>query len=334
MGLTVEENDLRLFVLCANEDEIDRNRLTSIKTVQSQPESSKQKSKENAKSESENNEMVMEPTRRHSHSKKKESVKEKSHSSGSSSSGLDFESAVTKCKSKKKVKTTPNVQSSSEVDEEIERRVCAAEKRMKLEETNRMATLLGLDVKCHPKDDIVDIRRKHDWVMRENSVKKGINTIMFWIPLGATMIEKFIVSKMPFLEVNGWSRVIIQIKGYLHQPLEALWRRHMLMFGMNMDPLYVLCLIIFGSMMLVMLCNKFDMNSIDVSSSAVSMFCTFVGVTKVNENTPSNTASVVQPVKSTPPPPPPAAVPPPVTTQPTVVATESTGRRPIRRPNV
>lgn len=267
MGLTVEESDLRLFMLCADESQLDMDRVQRIKTVKTSK--GKATPKEKVKEDGGDD-------------KPKKKAAKKDESDSGFTSEVDFETAVaTKGKSKKKKKKhSHGNEDTSGDDEDLDERVCVMEKQQKVGEINSLSKTMGLDVRATTKESIVDIRRKHDWVMRQKSVETGVNTIMFFIPISCPIIESFVLKNFPAIDIKGWAESIIAVKDYLRSPIEEVWRRNMLQFGMSIDPTILIGAILLGSMGIAFFCNKFGYNPKSCITSATGIFCGFAGVTK------------------------------------------------------
>lgn len=308
MGLTVEESDLRLFMLCADEGQLDMDRVQRIKTVRT----SKGKARAHTAGKADGDEdagdtAAVSPGKGDKAAKPK---KARDDSDSGSASEADFASAVKgggKKKKKKGAKGEGKRADSSDEDE-VDERVCAMEKQQKVSEVNAMAKALGLDVRANTKESVVDVRRKHDWVMRQKSVSGGVSMILnFGIPIGLPLVENFVLQNFPALDIKGWAESIIAVKDYLHDPVEELWRRHMLTFGMTMDPWLVVAGVLLGSMVIAFACNKFGYNPKTAIASATGLFCGFAGVSK---HVPAQAAVAGQATQAAPRAPPPRPVQP------------------------
>jgi hypothetical protein len=326
MGLTVEESDLRLFMLCADEAQLDMERVQRIKTVRT----SKGKARAHTEGKADGDEDAADTAAVSPDKTAKKAKKARDDSDSGSASEADFAAAVKGGgKKKKKGGKGEGKRADSSDEDEVDERVCAMEKQQKVSEVNAMAKALGLDVRANTKESVVDVRRKHDWVMRQKSVSGGVSMILnFGIPIGLPLVENFVLQNFPALDIKGWAESIIAVKDYLHDPVEELWRRHMLTFGMTMDPWLVVAGVLLGSMVIAFACNKFGYNPKTAIASATGLFCGFAGVTK---HVPAAAAAAPAAAPRAPPPrpaPPPAPAPAAAPTLPQ----PATGKRHIQRP--
>lgn len=293
MGIQVTEDELRIYLLCANPDRLDMDKVKSIT-----------------------------PTKGHSRppqKPKKTAVKD-----SSSEDDFDFGKAVRQYSarppklSQRANAVKPPVHHDDSSDEsdgdnatarikhEVQKRLEAVEWQQLYDDITRLIRATGSHIKP-PKQgtSITDMRRIKDYLAKEADIPTSVeNSLNFFISI-TPMIESFIVTNVPFIKLQGWSSVIQSTRDFMRGPLESMYRTHMLSFGYSMSPGVTLVVIVLGSMVVTCLANMSGKNPATMSNTVLTTFGGLFGLsqTPARSTTVSGQKSYNANVLQPPPPP-------------------------------
>lgn len=300
MGLTVNEDDLHLFVLCADENWVDMDKLKCVHTV---------KGAARAPDPSDSDDEA--PTKAVGPDASKAAPKKRNDATSSEDDAEGFAAALSKSATRhhgeaRKKKKRAHSGSEEELDTHGQQ-----EKQRLVMETGRLIREHNLRHFDAPnmRDSLVDVHKKYDAVMRETSVSTGVEGILSWLYMGAPVVEMMVLMKFPALKINGWSTIIRTNIDWFRDPATQLWRQHMLMFGPSCSPWVAIALLLFGSLGAVALCNYMGFNPM-MCNSGITMAAFLLGMRHVPppSQAPAATAPPPpQPAPQRPAPPPPTA---------------------------
>ena len=276
MGIQVTEDELRIYLLCANPDRLDMDKVKSITPTKGQS--------------------------RPPQKPKKSPVKD-----SSSEDDFDFGKAVRQYSTRppklsQRINTVKNpVQHDDSSDEsdgdnatarikhEVQKRLEAVEWQQLYDDITRLIRATGSHIKP-PKHgtSITDMRRIKDYLAKEADIPTSVeNSLNFFISI-TPMIESFIVTNVPFIKLQGWSNVIQSTRDFMRGPLESMYRTHMLSFGYSMSPSVTLVVIVLGSMVVTCLANMSGRNPASMSNTVLTTFGGLFGLSQ----TPARTTTV------------------------------------------
>lgn len=275
MGLTVNEDDLHLFVLCADESMVDMDKLKRVHTV---------KGTTRAPEPSDSDDDSTPVTKAVDHSAKPAaSGKKRNDDTSSEDGGEGFAAALNKSSKhhhgdkKKKKRNNSDSEDNDEQDAYSQQ-----EKQRLIMETGRLIREHNLRQFDAPtmRDSLVDVNKKYDAVMRETSVSTSVEGILSALSHFAPLIEMFVLMKVPALKISGWASVIRANIDWMRDPATQLWRKHMLMFGPSCSPWVVIALLLFGTLGAVALLNFMGFNPA-LCNSFIAMAAPLLGMRRV-----------------------------------------------------
>lgn len=300
MGIQVTEDELRIYLLCANPDRLDMDKVKSITPTKGTSSAPLKKPKRAAVKDS------------------------------SSDDDFDFGKAVRQYAGDKKPprlsdrmsankKPVPPQDDSSEesdgdnatarIKHEVQKRLEAVEWQQLYDDITRLIRATGSHIKP-PKagTSITDMRRVKDYLTKELEIPSSVtSTLNFFISI-TPMIESFIVTNIPFIKLQGWSDVLKSCKDFMRGPLESMYRTHMLSFGYSMSPGMTLIVIVVGSMVVTCIANMSGKNPASMSNTVLTTFGGLFGLSPTPERATSHKANSYTTQAMQPPPPPNAPV--------------------------
>lgn len=296
MGIQVTEDELRIYLLCANPDRLDMDKVKSITPTKGTSGAPLKKPKRAAAKDS------------------------------SSDDDFDFGKAVRQYAGDKKPprlsdrmsankKPVPPQDDSSEesdgdnatarIKHEVQKRLEAVEWQQLYDDITRLIRATGSHIKP-PKagTSITDMRRVKDYLTKELEIPSSVtSTLNFFISI-TPMIESFIVTNIPFIKLQGWSDVLKSCKDFMRGPLESMYRTHMLSFGYSMSPGMTLIVIVVGSMVVTCIANMSGKNPASMSNTVLTTFGGLFGLSPTPERATSHKTNSYAAQTMQPPPPP------------------------------
>lgn len=297
MGLAVEANDLRLFVICSAENAVDMEKVEQIhrRATKKAAEVHASGSDDGAQAGGDGATQAVHPTSK--------AVKpNRSHKNDGSSTEEDFATAMNrrlkgtsaapgqtshavKAHKKHRKRTSDSSSECAVAEEPIDEDAFMFEKQDILKELGRLQRNCSInfdEIGGMPtlKDSILHLRKVRDWAMRQNAVTDNVEMILNVIKYGAPVIEATILTNMPLLNVRSWSMVVGEHIDFMRGPVTEIWRRHMLMFGVQMSPWITLGVLLFGSMLWVSMLNTMGWEPVSGTRFAINFSSTFLGMHK------------------------------------------------------
>lgn len=299
MGIQVTEDELRIYLLCANPERLDMDKVKTITPTKgaSRP-ALKTPKKPVHDSSSEDDFDFSKAVRQYSGDSNKgrpprlsnriKTAKAAPPTHDDSSDESDGDNATARIK------------------HEVEKRLQAVEWQQLYDDITRLIRATGSHIKP-PKagTPITDMRRIKDYLAKEADIPTSVeSTLNFFLSI-TPMIESFVVTNVPFIKLQGWSNVLQSTRDFMRGPLESMYRTHMLSFGYSMTPGMTLIVIVIGSMVVTCLANMSGKNPTTMSNTVLTTFGGLFGLTPTTARTTtvssqkSYTSNVMQP----PPPP-------------------------------
>jgi len=304
MGLTVNEDDLHLFVLCADENWVDMDKLKRVHTVKG---TARAPDPSDSDDDGPTKAVGQDGTAAKAAPKKRDATSSEDDAAEGFAAALNKSAARHHGESKKKKK-----RDRSGSEEELDTHGQQEKQRLVME-TGRIIREHNLRHFDAPsmRDSLVDVHKKYDAVMRETSVSTAVEGILSWLLMGAPVIEMMVLMKFPALKINGWSTIIRTNIDWFRDPATQLWRQHMLMFGPSCSPWVAIALLLFGSLGAVALCNYMGFNPM-MCNTGITMAAFMLGMRHVPSPSQTHAAPAAappppQPAQRPAPPPPSAA---------------------------
>lgn len=310
MGLDVTEDELRLYLLCANPDRIDMDKVRALTPTKGPAKRDKRDKAQASKPDvpSEDDFDFTRAVRQYRGDAKFTGDATKEEPSAARPPRL----------SERMKKAKPAVASSGSSSEEdaaehvrheVQKRMTAIEWQQLHAEISALIRATGSAIKP-PKagTPISDMRRIKDYLAKEHDIPQSVEaTLNFFINL-APMIEQFVTTNLPFVKLQGWAAVLQAARNFLRGPLESIYRTQMVSFGYSMSPMATIAVILGGSVVVTWVANQCGANPGAMASTALNNFGGVLGLTSrpPPEQRPSAanvTATQYAPPK---PPPPPA----------------------------
>jgi len=282
MGLDVTEDELRLYLLCANPDRINMDKVRALTPTKGPAQRSKPKPEKHKPTPPSDDDFdftrAVRQYRGDAPSKK----------SGEEAPGRPprLSDRMKKAAKAPRAPAPPSSGSSSESDaaeavrHEVQKRMTAIEWQQLHAEISALIRATGSPIKP-PKagTPITDMRRIKDYLAKEHDIPQSVEaTLNFFINL-APMIEKFVTSNLPFLKLQGWAAVLQAARNFLRGPLESIYRTQMMSFGYAMSPMTTIAVILGGSVVVTLVANQCGANPGAMASSALNNFGGVVGLT-------------------------------------------------------
>jgi len=276
MGIAVTEEELRLYMLCANRDRIDADKLASLVTVQPGAATARRKEKPKPQPQVSDDEFDFEQSVR-------AAAPKETRRAPKLSSVLGMNKAKPR-PAEPDSSDDEGVDTADKVRDEVARRLHAVEWQHLHSDIVKLIRLTGSHIKP-PKQGtpITDMRRIKDYLAREYEVPMSVdNTLNFFLSI-APMVEAFVVTNLPLVNLQGWADVVTSLRDVIRGPLESVYRTHMLSFGVAMSPSVTLVIIVLGSMAITAGANYFGKNPVTMTNTILRTMGGVVGVMPTSE---------------------------------------------------
>lgn len=327
MGVHVTEDELRLYLLCANPDRLDMDRVRAIVPVKG-PAKPARDPKPQAKPPAASSDDEF------------DFGKAVRAYRGDGASGDDGKSArpprpsgklsAKPAKAARAAATPGKVAGDSSdgdsddpaayVRAEVNKRLQAVEWQQLHTDITRLIRATGSTIKPpRPGTPITDMRRIKDYLAKEADIPQSVEATLNFFISTAPMIEKVVTSSVPFLKLQGWAGVLESTRDFLRGPLEAIFRSNMLSFGYSMSPAVTIGVIVVGSMAATIVANWWGSNPAVTANRLLRQFGGLVGITaKPPPAPPAYAPAPTQSPVRPPPPPVTQSQPAPVPSRPTL----------------
>lgn len=232
MGVpVVEEEDLRLFCLCADPTQVDIRKLKKLRTVPTP-----------RVGEADDHVVMAAPP---PSAPKPKPARTQPVEDVDDGVGGGFAQAM----GHRKKKRAPSEDSASEVDVADLPGFTRDDKYKMVQETNQLIRQHGLPFDAvTTRDSAVDVQKKRDAVVREAARSSVVEGFVNMVQMFAPFVEMAITLRFPTLRIQGWSAFMVKNVGYMRGPFADIYNRYFTMFGVNTNPFIALLLIVFGSM--------------------------------------------------------------------------------------
>lgn len=304
MGVpVVEEEDLRLFCLCADPAQVDIRKLKKLKTIPT------------PRVGDADDAVVFAPAAT-KHTKPAKPARTLPVEDVDDGVGGGFAQAMGRPKKKR----APSEDSASEVDVAELPGLTRDDKYKMVQETNLLIRQHGLPFDAvTTRDSAVDVQKKRDAVVREAARSGVVEGLVSMLQMFAPFIEIAVTLRFPALRIQGWGAFMVKNVGYMRGPLADIYNRYFTMFGVNTNPFVALAVIVFGSMGGFALLNYMGMSpsNMDTFFAVAAPMCGMVNTPPPSQvAVHAAVASAPPPVARNPPPPAAASVRPRPTMQP------------------
>lgn len=272
MGLTVDEDDLRLFLVCSDPAQVDMERVKRIHTTNAP--------RRDKSSDSDAETKAVNPKAK------------RAQLDSSSEAGEGFAAAMqrvnksAKGASGKSTKVRGPVRRGDSDSDSLSEEEPAKDDQFAQKEKQRLVSEIRKLVEQHSlphrvpslREPLRDITIVHDAVIREASVGPGVEAFLTVVTACAPLLEAVVMSRQSMVNIRGWSTVFVANVDWYRGPVTELWRLYMLRFGPS-NPWTNIALLTFGSMAGVAFMNYYQKNPATINL-AFNIVCPILGMTK------------------------------------------------------
>lgn len=284
MGVHVTEDELRLYLLCANPDRLDMDRVRAIVPVKGAAKPARDAKPAAQPAQSSDDEFDFGKAvraYRGDRASGDDAVADKKSARPPRLSGkLSARAAATPGKVAGDSSDGDSDDPAAYVRAEVNKRLQAVEWQQLHTDITRLIRATGSTIKPpRPGTPITDMRRIKDYLAKEADIPQSVEATLNFFISTAPMIEKVVTSSVPFLKLQGWAGVLESTRDFLRGPLEAIFRSNMLSFGYSMSPAVTIGVIVVGSMAATIVANWWGSNPAVTANRLLRQFGGLVGIT-------------------------------------------------------
>lgn len=306
MGVHVTEDELRLYLLCANQDRLDMDRVRAIVPVKGPAKPARDAKPQAQPPPSSDDEFdfgkAVRAYRGDRASGDDAGVGDKKSARPPRLSGkLSARAAAPPGKVAGDSSDGDSDDPAAYVRAEVNKRLQAVEWQQLHTDITRLIRATGSTIKPpRPGTPITDMRRIKDYLAKEADIPQSVESTLNFFISTAPMIEHTVTSAAPFIKLQGWAGVIESTRDFLRGPLESIFRSNMLSFGYAMSPTLTICAIVFGTMAATIVANWWGSNPAVTANRVLRQFGGLVGITAKPPPAPAGYAGAAAPSQAAP----------------------------------
>lgn len=307
MGVHVTEDELRLYLLCANQDRLDMDRVRAIVPVKGPAKPARDAKPQAQPPPSSDDEFdfgkAVRAYRGDRASGDDAGVGDKKSARPPRLSGKLSAKPARADRAAAPPGKVAGDSSDGDSDDpaayvraEVNKRLQAVEWQQLHTDITRLIRATGSTIKPpRPGTPITDMRRIKDYLAKEADIPQSVESTLNFFISTAPMIEKVVTSSVPFIKLQGWAGVLESTRDFLRGPLESIFRSNMLSFGYSMSPLVTICVLVFGSMAATIVANWCGSNPAVTANRVLRQFGGLVGITAKPPPAPAGYAGAAAP---------------------------------------